>query len=142
MIFFITDRWHAICALCCLMTTIFIIGCSRKVVTPEQVQTPSLIGTVVEIDDHSNAVTDFEKTAMAEHGWTLGDTLEATFETGQTIQLKFVENYGDVPEGDYLGRFSTSTGNFKIAINMGYFAKDLGVKLQTKVTLRKVKAAP
>ena len=89
----------------------------------------SLSGTIVEIDDHGNAVTDLYIAPFTERGWELGDTLEATFATGQKIQIKFVENYGDVPEGDYLGRFSTSTQQFKIAINMGNIAESL--KLQS-----------
>ena len=32
------------------------------------------------------------------------------------------------PEGEYLGRFSTSSKSFKIAINMGNIAKDLGTE--------------
>lgn len=101
----------------------------------------SLTGTIVEIDDHGNAVTDLTIAPFTERGWELGDTLEATFATGQTIQIKFVENYGDVPEGDYLGRFSTSTHQFKIAINMGDIAGSLKLESDSKVVLQKVAAS-
>ena len=101
----------------------------------------SLTGTIVEIDDHGNAVTDLYIAPFTERGWELGDMLEATFATGQKIRIKFVENYGDVPEGDYLGRFSTSTQQFKIAINMGNIAESLKLKSESKVVLQKV-AAP
>ena len=37
----------------------------------------SLTGTIVEIDDHGNAVTDLEIDPFTERGWKLGDTLEA-----------------------------------------------------------------
>ncbi len=97
-----------------------------------------LTGTITEIDDHGNAVTDLVIAPFIERAWKLGDTLEATFSTGQKIQIKYVENYGDVPVGDYLGRFSTSTQRFKIAINMGNITKTLELKRQTKVALRKV----
>ena len=100
----------------------------------------SLTGTIVDIDDHGNAVTDLYSAAFTEHGWKLGDTLEATFDTGQKIQIKFVENYGDVPVGDYLGRFSTSTKQFKLAINMGNIAEALKLKSQSKVVLQKVES--
>jgi S-adenosylmethionine hydrolase len=102
----------------------------------------TLSGTIVEIDDHGNAVTDLEIAPFTERNWKLGDTLEATFETGQKVQIKFVENYGDVPVGDYLGRFSTSTKQFKIAINMGDIAKTLALKSQSKVVLQKVDSPP
>ena len=123
-----------------LVTTALLIGCSQKTVMPENSQMASLTGTIVEIDDHGNAVTDLEIAPFTERGWKLGDTLEATFATGQKIQIKFVENYGDVPVGDYLGRFSTSTKKFKIAINMGDITKTLELKNQSKVVLKKVDA--
>ena len=116
------------------------MGCSQKMGIPEAPQTVSLSGTIVEIDDHGNAVTDLEIAPFTERGWKLGDTLEAAFETGQKVQIKFVENYGDVPVGDYLGRFSTSTKQFKIAINMGNISETLKVKKQSKVVLQKLES--
>ena len=124
-----------------LITGTFLIGCSQKTQIPETPQTTSLSGMIVEIDDHGNAVTDLYVAPFTERGWKLGDTLEATFATGQKIQIKFVENYGDVPEGEYLGRFSTSTNQFKIAINMGNIAESLKLKNQSKVVLQKVEAS-
>ncbi len=123
------------------MTIALLIGCSQKTSAPEIGQTTSLSGTIVEIDDHGNAVTDLYIAPFTERGWELGDTLEATFATGQKIQIKFVENYGDVPEGEYLGRFSTSTKQFKIAINMGNISKTLELKNQSKVVLQKVESS-
>ncbi len=120
------------------MTTALLIGCSQKTSAPEVSQTTSLSGTITAIDDHGNAVTDLEIAPFTERGWKLGDMLEATFATGQKIQIKYVENYGDVPEGEYLGRFSTSTKNFKIAINMGNIAKALELSSPSKVVLQKV----
>ena len=121
-----------------LMTAALLIGCGQKTSILETPQMTSLTGTIVEIDDHGNAVTNLEIAPFTAGGWKLGDTLEATFETGQKIQIKFVENYGDVPVGDYLGRFSTSTKQFKIAINMGNIAEALKLKNQSEVVLRKV----
>ena len=123
------------------MTIVLLTGCSQTTNVPETGQMTSLTGTIVEIDDHGNAVTDLYIAPFTERGWELGDMLEATFATGQKIQIKFVENYGDVPEGEYLGRFSTSTQQFKIAINMGNIAESLKLKSESKVVLQKV-AAP
>ena len=133
--------WKIVLVVICL-GTVSLIGCSQKTSAPEALQTVSLSGTIVEIDDHGNAVTDLEIAPFTERGWKLGDTLEAAFETGQKVQIKFVENYGDVPVGDYLGRFSTSTKQFKIAINMGDLTKTLKLKNQTKVVLQKVDVSP
>ena len=125
-----------------LITTILFMGCSQKTSAPESSQSTSLSGTVTEFDDHGNAVTDLEITPFTERGWKLGDTLEATFATGQKIQIKFVKNYGDVPEGDYLGRFSTTTERFKIAINMGNISEALELSSPSKVVLQKVESPP
>ena len=135
-----SDVWK-LAGILVLMAIPLLIGCSQKTNAPETSQAASLTGTIVEIDDHGNAVTDLYIAPFTERGWELGDTLEATFATGQKIQIKFVENYGDVPEGDYLGRFSTSTNQFKIAINMGNIAESLKLQSESKVVLQKV-AAP
>lgn len=124
-----------------LMAIVLLVGCSQKTSAPETSQAVSLTGTIVEIDDHGNAVTDLYIAPFTERGWELADTLEATFATGQKIQIKFVENYGDVPEGEYLGRFSTSTKQFKIAINMGNIAESLKLQSESKVVLQKVEAS-
>ena len=122
------------------MSIAVLVGCSQKTNVSETGQMASLTGTIVEIDDHGNAVTDIYIAPFTERGWELGDTLEATFATGQKIQIKFVENYGDVPEGEYLGRFSTSTHQFKIAINMGNITESLKLKSESKVVLQKVES--
>ena len=133
------DYWKLVISVI-YVTTVLFIGCSQKTSTLETPQMTSLTGTIVEIDDHGNAVTNLEIAPFTERGWKLGDTLEAAFATGQKIQIKFVENYGDVPVGDYLGRFSTSTKQFKIAINMGNIAEALKLKNQSKVVLQKVES--
>ena len=123
-----------------LMTVSLVSACSQKAGAPDPSQAPSLTAIIVEIDDHGNAVTDLEIAPFTERGWKLGDALEATFETGQKIQIKFVENYGDVPVGDYLGRFSTSTKQFKLAINMGNISETLKLKTKSKVVLQRVES--
>ena len=129
--------WRLTCIAVFMMVAL-VSACSQKACGPESSQAPSLTAIIVEIDDHGNAVTDLEIAQFTERGWKLGDTLAATFETGQKIQIEFVENYGDVPVGDYLGRFSTSTKRFKIAINMGNIAKTLALKREGKVVLQKI----
>ena len=132
-----SDYWK-LAGIIVLMAIPLLIGCSQKTNAPAASQAMSLTGTIVEIDDHGNAVTDLYIAPFTERGWKLGDTLEATFATGPKIQIKFVENYGDVPEGEYLGRFSTSTKQFKIAINMGNIAESLKLKSESEVILQKI----
>lgn len=115
------------------------VGCSGKTIETEISDIPTLSGTITEIDDHGNAVTDITVQAFTKNGWKLGDSLEVAFSTGQKITIKYVENYSDVSDGDYLGRFSTSTGKFfKIAINNGYLADALKLQVKTTIRLRKV----
>lgn len=120
------------------LTIPFMVGCSGKTVETKIYTLPILSGTITEIDDHGNAVTDISIQAFTKNGWKLGDSLEVSFSTGQKISIKYVENYSDVPDGDYLGRFSTTSGQFKIAINNGDLAGALKLKVKTTISLRKV----
>ena len=122
---------------CMFLTIPFMPGCSGKTIETESSDMPILSGTITEIDEHGNAITDITVQAFTKNGWKLGDSLEVAFSTGQKISIKYVENYSDVPDGDYLGRFSTSTGRFKIAINNGYLASALKLKLPTQIGITK-----
>ncbi len=124
---------------CLILTIVSLTGCSGKAGVQENVNLTQISATITEIDDHGNGVTDLFINAFTERGWQLGDRLEATFAMGQTINIRFVENYSDVPEGEYLGRFSTSTKRFKIAINRGNLAETLNLGSPSKVILRKAK---
>ena len=112
-------------------------GCAGKTIETDSSDLPKLSGIITEIDDHGNAVTDISIQIFTKNGWKLGDNLEVVFSTGQKITIKYVENYSDVPDGDYLGRFSTTSGQFKIAINNGNLAGALKLKVQTTITLIK-----
>ena len=130
---------RALTLVCFLMTLTLLLGCGSQTNTPENANMMLLSATITEIDDYGNAVTDLLIAPFTERGWELGDTLEVTFETGEKIRIKFVENYGDVPVGEYLGRFSTSTKRFKIAINRGNIAETLELKSPSRVVIQKVK---
>ncbi len=125
-------------ACCLIIISLMLNACSAKNAKPQPGQIAQFSATITEIDEHGNAVTDILSDTFTEHGWQIGDTLEATFETGETILIKFVQNYSDVPVGDYLGRFSTSSGRFKIAINRGNIAETLKLKNHSPVTIQKV----
>ena len=128
-----------------VIVTMLFIGCSRKVVKDKEsgkvqtVTSKEILGRIIEIDDHANAVTNIELSQFTGLGWDLGDLLEVEFEGGQTIRCLYVLNYGDVPVGDYLVRFSESTGLLKIAINAGYLARALTLKKSpSKLIIRRV----
>jgi len=122
----------------CLLLVLWLIGCGEKSFESRYENAPNtLLTRIIEVDEHSNVVTELRPEAFAEQGWALGDTLEVVFSTGQSIRIKYVEDYGDVPEGEYLGRFSSSRGIFKIAINRGKLAEALSLKPQTQLALRK-----
>jgi S-adenosylmethionine hydrolase len=123
------------------MITLLMIGCARvlkrgnlkaKIVNGE------IVGHIDTIDDHGNAVTNIPENLFTRLEWQIGETLEVEFTKGRKIQCQYVKDYGDVPVGDYLCRFS-SEGLFKIAINQGYLAENLKLEKSSKVIIRKIK---
>ena len=130
-------------AMTLMVGTILWLGCSGKTGTEEgmakaeKATHEEIVGQITEIDNHANVVTDIKPAAFTELGWNLKDTITVEFEDGQTINCLYVENYGDVPVGDYLVRFSIEGSVLKIAINEGYLAETLKIKSPGKVVLRR-----
>ena len=107
-------------------------------VKAKKVAPQEIMGQITAIDNHANVVTDIKPAAFTALGWKLKDAITVEFEDGQKIDCLYVENYGDVPVGDYLVRFSIEGSVLKIAINEGYLAEALKIKSPGKVVLRKV----
>ena len=124
------------------------MGCSGKTATeegmaePEKAALEEIMGQITAIDNHSNVVTDIKPAAFTALGWNLKDAITVQFEDGQKIDCIYVENYGDVPVGDYLVRFDVEDSVLKIAINEGYLAETLKIKSPGKVVLHKMQAPP
>ena len=124
--------------------TMLWLGCGGKTATDEgmamaeKVAHQEIMGQITAIDNHANVVTDIKPAAFTTLGWKLKDTITVEFEDGQQISCRYVENYGDVPVGDYLVRFSVEGSVLKIAINEGYLAESLKIKSPGKVVLRKM----
>ena len=76
----------------------------------EKVAHQEIMGQITAIDNHANVVTDIKPAVFSTLGWKLKDTITVEFEDGQKISCRYVENYGDVPVGDYLVRFRLSGG--------------------------------
>ena len=119
-----------------LAITALITGCATKTLEGEH-STP-IVGQIIKIDEHGNAVTDIDLNRFAVLRCQLSDTLAVEFSNGQKIRIKYVSDYGDVKVDEYLGRFSTRRGLFKIAINQGNIADALKLESAGKVVLRKV----
>ncbi len=131
-------------ALTLMVGTMLWMGCSGKTGTEEgmakaeKVTHEEIMGQITAIDNHANVVTDIKPAAFTAIGWNLKDAITVEFEDGQKINCLYVENYGDVPVGDYLVRFSIEQSVLKIAINEGYLAETLKIKSPGKVVLRKM----
>ena len=127
-----------------MVVTVLWMGCIGKTSTEEgmtaaeKVAHQEIMGQITAIDNHANVVTDIKPAAFSTLGWKLKDAITVEFEDGQKIDCRYVENYGDVPVGDYLVRFSVEGSVLKIAINEGYLAEKLKIKSPGKVVLRKM----
>lgn len=134
------------CALTLMVGTVLWMGCGGKTSTEEgmagaeKAASEEIMGQITSIDNHANVVTDIKPAAFSALGWKLKDAITVEFEDGQKIDCRYVENYGDVPVGDYLVRFSMEQSVLKIAINEGYLAETLKIKSPGKVVLRKMEA--
>ena len=119
------------------------MGCSGKTATEEgmaeteKAALEEIVGQSTSVDNHANVVTDIKPTAFTGLGWKLKDAITVEFEDGQKINCRYVENYGDVPVGDYLVRFDIEDSVLKVAINEGYLAETLKIKSPGKVVLRR-----
>ena len=129
-----------------MVGTVLWMGCSGKTGTgegmaeAEKAAAEEIVGQITSIDNHANVVTDIKPAAFTALGWKKKDAITVEFEDGQKIDCRYVENYGDVPVGDYLVRFSVEQSVLKIAINEGYLAETLKIKSPGKVVLRKMEA--
>lgn len=127
-----------------MVGTMLWLGCGGKTATEEgmaeaeKTAQEEIVGQITSIDNHANVVTDIKPAAFTALGWKLKDTITVEFEDGGEISCRYVENYGDVPVGDYLVRFSVEGSVLKIAINEGYLAETLKIKSPGKVVLRKM----
>lgn len=132
------------CAMILMVGTMLWLGCGGKtafeegMATAEKAASEEIMGQITSIDNHANVVTDIKSAAFTALGWKLKDTITVEFEDGQKIDCRYVENYGDVPVGDYLVRFSVEQSVLKIAINEGYLAETLKIKSPGKVVLHKM----
>ena len=134
------------CILTLMVGTMLWLGCSGKTATEEGMATAEkvahqeIMGQITAIDNHANVVTDIKPAAFTALGWKKKDAITVEFEDGQKIKCLYVENYGDVPVGDYLVRFDIEESVLKIAINEGYLAETLKIKSPGKVVLHKTQA--
>ncbi len=82
-----------------------------------------IVGRIVTIDDYGNTISNIPKHLFEKMGWRLGDSL-AVKVGEREFTVKFVNAYGDVATGEYLGLFG-SGGVFEVSINQGNMAEKL-----------------
>ena len=93
-------------------------------------------GQIDIIDEYGNVVMNIRPDLFTDLGVQKGQTIEVEFENGQKIHCQYVEAYGDVPVGEYVGLFGSSRV-FEAAINQGNLASTLKLKASGAVIVRK-----
>lgn len=97
-------------------------------VLPAHIENGRAYGQVLMVDQYGNMQANISRTILDELGLVLGDSVRVTV-GGISTDSKFVNTYGDVPEGDDLV-FIASTEFLEISINMGdaktKFEADIG----------------
>ena len=94
-------------------------------------------GEIVLVDQYGNLQANIGRDLLAELGLKYGDTALVTV-GGKTIPSKFVNTYGDVPEGDHL-IFIGSTDWVEISINMDDAKAAFGAQIGSPVVIEKAR---
>jgi len=102
-----------------------------------RVENGKAYGEIVLVDQYGNLQANIGRDLLAELGLTYGDTALVTV-GGKTIPSKFVNTYGDVPEGDHL-IFIASTDWVEISINMDDAKAAFGAQIGSPVMIEKAR---
>lgn len=94
-----------------------------------------IVGRIVVIDDYGNAISNIPKNLFESLHWSLGAMLRVKVDE-QEFTVKFVQAYGDVPTGQYLGLFGSGEV-FEVALNQGNLAKSLNLKRGDTIEISK-----
>lgn len=106
-------------------------------VSPAHVDRNQAYGQVIMIDQYGNLQANISRSVIEELGLALGDSVWVTVGS-ITAESKFVNTYGDVPEGDDLV-FIASTEFLEIAINMGDARSKFEAGIGSPVVIEKVR---
>ncbi len=106
-------------------------------IKPARVEDGKAHGEIVLVDQYGNLQANIGRDLLAELGLKYGDTALVTV-SGKTIPSKFVNTYGDVPEGDHL-IFIASTDWVEISINMDDAKAAFGAQIGSPVVIEKAR---
>lgn len=93
---------------------------------------PTLVGTVVEVQKYGNLTMDLKPKALYDAGFALGDMLTVTVGSN-VLSIPFCTSYSDVDTGSLVVRDDKANNLLVVAINMGNFAKTYNVKAGDQV---------
>jgi len=102
-----------------------------------RVENGKAYGEIVLVDQYGNLQANIGRELLAELELNYGDIALVTV-GGKTIPSKFVNTYGDVPEGDHL-IFIASTDWVEISINMDDAKAAFGAQIGSPVMIEKAR---
>jgi len=83
--------------------------------------TPTLTGTVIEVQKYGNLTMDLKPKALYDAGFELGDMLTVTAGS-HVLTIPFCTSYSDVDTGSLVVRDDQKNNLLVVAINMGNFS--------------------
>lgn len=104
-------------------------------VKPARLEDGKLIGEVVLVDQYGNMQANISRDLVAKLGLKFNDKVRVTV-GDKTIESRFVNTYGDVPEGSDL-IFVASTEWVEISVNMGSAKDRFGGDIGSQVIIEK-----
>ena len=97
-------------------------------------ESPTVTTTIAEVEaEYANILLDANPSELRELGLTLGTTFTFTH-SGRSYTATLVEEYGDVEQGEWLGRMWEQ--RVELAISFGNACTALGCKVGDAVTIR------
>jgi protein tyrosine/serine phosphatase/S-adenosylmethionine hydrolase len=95
--------------------------------------TPTLTGTVIEVQKYGNLTMDLKPKALYDAGFELGDMLTVTVGS-HVLTIPFCTSYSDVDTGSLVVRDDQKNNLLVVAINMGNFSTKYNVKVGDTLT--------
>lgn len=108
-----------------------VTGCSvskKETMTEETTLSSSAVlsAKVLEISSHGNVKLDVTDNDFKNYGMNIGDIITVSI-ANKKYDLPIGTNYTDVDSGEMVCRFDEKNDEYKLAINMGSFAKVTGI---------------
>lgn len=118
----------------CGMTSGEIASLKEKLSADSVYKTPSVTGTVQQIEKYGHALTDILIEDFYQLGFKKGDMVTAIFDNGFVIEAPFLDGYY-VDNGAPLVRAYPGQTNIAVCINYGKLNEVVDVKVGDKVTI-------